>query len=479
MATGSVLHKCPEEMPRFTWLDHQQQFLQAKGKYIADIGGVRSGKSLVAAYQAIKWSQLYPGSKGLIGRLTATALIRTTMDTFFGCCPKGLVADWRAHENHLWLNTPEPGVWSEILFTHLDEPGPLGSLELDWFWIDECHEPDGQEVPEETFKILQTRLSGHCGPNRGMVTSNPGGHDWLYRWFVSKDQVPKVLHHEYQSFVAKTADNLGNLPERYSDIYTQHTMPDGHLDEWGRRFLEASFDTFEGQIYPMFNEAKHVRIPEPWRKNGKEIPFHGMDFGVRNATGIVTGFLDQQGILWVEDEFYLENGGEAVVPEVLSWCKARGIDWVVGDPSMHSRGADGKSVAQRFALEGLTVVPGNNTLLLGIEEVRHRLADVVHLKDGSTIPTLCVLPRCKNLIEQLKKYRWAPQPAGRRELEQPLKRDDHAVDALRYMVMAVSLGQRGGVDVKVENEPPNRAHPRRDLMRLRGGIYKRYDKQWG
>jgi len=474
---NSVARVAPETAPKLIWLPQQRAFLQSAAKYWAFVGGVRSGKSVAGAFEAIKLTQLYPGSRGLIGRLTAKALGETTRDTLFKMVPRGLIADWRAHEQHLWLHTREPGVFSEILFYHLDDPGPLGSLELDWFWIDEAHEPDGSEVPEETFKILQSRLSGHVGPNRGFVTSNPGGHDWIYRYFVTKEAVPPKLRDRYEIYVAKTSDNLCNLPEDYGDLYVQHQLSDGSLDEWGRRFLDASFDVFEGQIYPQFTEREHVREPEPWRRQGEPFRIAGMDFGVRNATAILDAFVDYEGVLWIDDEFYLPNGGDAVIPEAVKWMRSKGISRVIADPSTGNRGADGRSVADRFAAERITLLPGNNTVMLGIEEVRRKLRETIrHEATDYEIPTLCIRKHCVNLIRELKQYRWQPDRSGQNK-EAPLKKEDHAADALRYLVMGLSHGQRGMLPVQARNEPWNRVHPERELRRASGQT--RYDRYWG
>lgn len=477
MAGTAATRASPEKPRSYVWLPHQRAFLQSEAQYTLLVGGVRAGKTLVGSRQVLKWTQLYPGTTILVGRLTAKALGETTQKTLFSLIPRDLIFDWRAHEQHLWLKTPEPGIYSEILFYHLDDPGPLGSLELDAFWIDEAHEPDGSEVPEETFKILQTRLSGSHGPLRGIVTSNPGGRDWLYKYFVSGEAIPEEIRSLYAHFVARTSDNLDNLPETYRLIYTQHTDPEtGELDQWGKRYLDASFDVFEGQIYPGFSEKRHMAVPEPWRRNGHELNFASIDWGIRNPTAILSGFVDFEGVLWVEDEFYYPNGGDAVLPSAAAWCKARGISGVVGDPSMLARARDGgESVGSRLAQEGVFVRPGNNEVLLGIEEVRRRLSRTVDGTDRGR-PLLQIHPRCEHLIQELKQYRWAPDHTGLAR-EQPLKRDDHTCDALRYMAMAVRYGETGGIPESVVLEPPTVVHPEREI--LAGVKASRYERNWG
>ena len=132
-----------------------------------------------------------PGSLGVIGRLTSKALRETTQRRFFEVCPPEIIEHYNKSEEHLWIKTnavDEDGypVYSEILFFHLDEPGPLGSLDISYFWIDEAHEPDGNAVPEETFQMLTARLRHPVGPWRGFVTSNSGGKNWVWKRFFDK-----------------------------------------------------------------------------------------------------------------------------------------------------------------------------------------------------------------------------------------------------------------------------------------------------
>jgi phage terminase large subunit len=44
-------------------------------------------------------------------------------------------------------------------------------------------------------------------------------------------------------------------------------------------------------------------------------------------------------------------------------------------------------------------------------------------------------PKCTNLIREFSSYRWNETKEGRNDKEEPVKENDHAMDALRYMVM--------------------------------------------
>jgi phage terminase large subunit len=53
---------------------------------------------------------------------------------------------------------------------------------------------------------------------------------------------------------------------------------------------------------------------------------------------------------------------------------------------------------------------------------------------GDGKPRLTVAPGCDNTINEFESYVWKP------EKDEPVKLDDHAMDALRYGILAIDLG---------------------------------------
>lgn len=117
-------------------LPHQVDFHTNPSKYRAMVSGVGGGKTRMGVQEIQKWAQLYPGGRFLVGRLTSASLRETTQKTFFDMLNPALIAQWQETRGRLLIKTREPEIYSEILFRHLDEPGPLGSLDIDGFWID-------------------------------------------------------------------------------------------------------------------------------------------------------------------------------------------------------------------------------------------------------------------------------------------------------------------------------------------------------
>ena len=84
-----------------------------------------------------------------------------------------------------------------------------------------------------------------------------------------------------------------------------------------------------------------------------------------------------------------------------------------------------KSVADLFLECGIKVNPKvNKNLFDGISKVKE------YLKHDNNLPNIYIFNTCKHLIRELKGYMWG-------ENEIPIKKDDHALDELRYFVMSL------------------------------------------
>lgn len=430
--------------PKYKPNPRQKEFHQSPAKFRAFIGGFGSGKSVAGAIEAWKHIGLYPGSFGIIGRLEFKALTQSSMKTFFQWGPP---AGWTYNKQEGKLYVPFPnGKVSEVLFWHFDNPDPLRSMEFDWFWIDEAH-----EVPEDTFLMLQGRLRGAVGPHRGWVTSNPNGRDYLWRWFVDQSTLSPEHRKNYHGIIAKSEDNIANLPEGYLE-----GLRAVYPEEWVRRFLNAEFDVFAGQIYHELTDGVHFidpyPIPSTWRR------IFGMDVGYTNPTVFLFGALDPDGRLIIYDEIY-KTGAEP--PEIAQEIFKRDPvnprifpTWI--DPSAAQKTAASKrSVLQQYRESGLRVVPANNAVWAGIMAVKQRL---MLASDG--FPRLMIFRNCVNLIRELTAYRWKEtKNEDVNSPEVPLDKDDHGPDALRYMVMSLPLTEAGDLrrtELYGSQQPPKR-----------------------
>lgn len=197
------------------------------------------------------------------------------------------------------------------------------------------------------------------------------------------------------------------------------------------------FVSFAGRVFDDFSRSKHV-VPDQeviHRLHSPDTLFTigGLDPGFRQMAGVVWGAWDHDG-LWVFPELALER---TVIADVAREAQIAQTHYnlpnvvFMADPAIAKIDAQtGKTDQQVYHENNMLTRASNNDVRTSINAIRTLLAtDMLHV--GAS---------CEVLIEQLLRYRW--RTVGRSEDDappRPVKRDDHLVDALRYLVMALPL----------------------------------------
>lgn len=428
--------KLPEQDVPWVPLPRQDQFLYAPTKYTKYVGGVGSGKTMAGAFKMILKSQEHPGGQSLVGAQTYPQLRDATMHTFFEVCPEILMKDRKkekAFSKTDAILTMANG--HQLLFRPLDDESKLRSLNLVSFWIDEA-----SEVTPDIFRMLQSRLRSRQGfvdgvpAHQGWVTTNPNGRDWLWEMFVAK------IDPEYSWVNAPTKENI-YLPAGFEEGLRKRWP-----EAWVKRFLDGSFDVFEGQIYPMLDIALHSWMPVPdFEDDIHQVPagwpvMVSLDHGVTNPTavGFYTVAPDERIIQF--DEHY-ENGQPTIHhtrkirEKLLSWGvdPANVADWIIDPSTKGQRGMEGRAVMAEYHDHGLFFRPGNNNVQAGIlQMVEYLMPDPIR-----GLPMFLMHRRCTNGWREMGAHKWKKRPLSsmNNEPEEPEKKDDHSCDEKRYMVM--------------------------------------------
>lgn len=410
-------------------------------KYIRYVGGIGSGKTLIGCITVLSWAIQHSGDY-LIARQFMPELRDTTYKTFLELCPDELIQDHRVADSIIRIKNAEGGI-SNILFRALEEPDKLRSLNLNAFYIDEAN-----QVAEEAFILLQGRLRGRS-VRKGILTQNSGGHDWSWRWFVKQDMIKnKEVKNLFVNIVAPSTENY-HLPDGYVE-----TMLDTWSEDRIKREIYADEDSFEGQVYTEFNQQIHVispfKIPAHWPK------VVGADHGFRNPAAWIWGAIDDDENLYIYREFYqsgwlineILNGkkddktGKRIpeLPGTIELCKNEVIDGIYMDPSTKAKrgkqaGSEWDEYLENFPANW-SLLPANNAKTAGIDRVKQFLKIDPKLKQ----PKMFIFNTCVNLINEIQQYRYQELSSSRKgrlaEKEEPVKINDHALDALRYLVMS-------------------------------------------
>jgi phage terminase large subunit-like protein len=201
-----------------------------------------------------------------------------------------------------------------------------------------------------------------------------------------------------------------------------------HLDEEEKRKLEASTPLHErkartegepalgvGAVYPI-NESDILvpdfTIPADWPL------VYGLDVGW-NLTAAVWAALDpKSGVIYLYSEHYL---GQGEPPTHAYGIRKRG-DWIPGviDPACLSRSqTDGSRLMDMYRKLGLNLTAAENSVEAGIIEVRNLL----------TSGTLKVMESLAHWRKEYRNYH-------RDEKGNIVKRNDHLMDATRYLIVS-------------------------------------------
>jgi hypothetical protein len=196
-----------------------------------------------------------------------------------------------------------------------------------------------------------------------------------------------------------------------------------------RQEYECCFEAMRGLVYPDFERwvAGHdPRLEEPRLRVGlshqpdalARVLRHitgGIDFGFRNPTAALWGGLDAAGVLHLEGEVYASG----LTLEEVADRLPKGYLWH-GDPSE-------PEAILRLRRLNRTVCRAKNAIVTGISAVSYRLRHGLLRADPA---------KCPNLFREAALYHY--DEAETHSHEFPLGRDDHAMDALRYLCMGLA-----------------------------------------
>lgn len=300
-----------------------------------------------------------------------------------------------------------------------------------------------EEPPESIRKECLMRLIDYAGEE--LFTMTPlMGMTWMYG-----DIWEPWEKGELEDGFVVTVDMDDNP---YLDEVTKRRVLRGLSEEERKARKEGRFVHFGGLIYPSFSRDDHcvpdTRPPEgdeesPW---GDCDVYVGIDPGQRHMAAVVYCAVDHAGKITVFDEIAIKGG---IVADVATAIHMKNAQWgitprlYVIDPAAQNRlHQTGRSDQMEYADKGIVTAPGQNSVTAGINNVRTRLQ----------FGGLEISFRCTTLIDEFRKYRWAsPKKAGEEDpKEAPIKKDDHLLDALRYVCMARPFAPKESVPVVVE-----------------------------
>lgn len=438
----------------YTPQDHQIPFHASKKAGRLFIGGNRSGKTVGGGAETVAWlsgnhekagdERFRPPVRGrAVGVDFDNGVKKIMMPEVARWIPPSLL------KNGSWEDSYAKGEkfltltnGSTLEFMSYDqEVEKFAGTSRHFVWFDE-------EPPEDIFNECLLRLVDTRG--RWWMTMTPliemsWTFDRLYE--SSKDG----LNPGIDVFEVHTAMN------KYVNLNEVEVLFDGISDEEKDARLRGTYIQQSGTIYgkvidPRVNYIGDLLASDRWPLIYDKWGHFGMlDHGYTNPTAFLLGAYDEEGRVIIYDEYYHtkrlvhENAGK-ILERIRDLKLEDKIDYIVADPSIRNTDPiSGTSILSEYADHGLFLSLGNNDVDAGILRVSSRFKN----------KQLFITSRCEKLKWELGRYRWdkfaSSKIAARRNLkETPLKKDDHACDALRYGLVSRPMLE-GEVDVKVGN----------------------------
>lgn len=387
----------------------QMEFiLNSTKKFNLAHGSVRSGKTVCSVFRFMQAVNECPDSKiYIVGHTFETAyrnVVRLLMESkelsmFRPFCT------WSGKKLHFKDKT--------IVILGAKDEGAIGQFQGDTYSL--CYCDELTLYPMSIIEMIKSRLS----QDNSMLFAamNPTHPTHIAKeWIDLAETDPK----QYYALHFRVEDNP-YVSEAYKEDLRKNTS--GIF--YKRNYL-GLWCLAEGAIFEFFDKDLHVVRRPP---AAAEYYIAGIDYGSVNAfacvlVGVCTGKYTQTGKqLWVEKEYFWDpkkKGRQKVNSEfaddVYNFLEPYGVKQLYIDPS-----------AEAFQLElkrrGLHPIHANNDVFNGIQTLSNQL------RNGQVV----ICDECVNLIREVESYVW-DHKAAEKGFDEPLKKDDHAIDALRYVI---------------------------------------------
>lgn len=398
----------------------QLGFLKSGAVFRRFVAGQGGGKTAAGVFEARRYAKRHAGAICIATEPTypmVRDILVPEFDRQWEAAGEEDLVAWRATGTKYVLANG-----SEVWLRQCDKPNSLRGPSVAFVWMDEA-----AQSPHDSFRILTGRLRQTGYPHRFICTGTPRGRNWLHYAFSPGDRPDNAppylgdgelgdLFGPPETFRATSRDNP------YLDKLTKAALDAAYAP--GTRMHEQEVlgleTVFEGAIYDNFDEALHIGEPPD---GTRFIRVRGaQDWGWANPGCLLVGGMDEAGTLWIVEEHYATH-------QQPEWWAARaleardrwGMEAVFADPS-------DPTAAAKVNEKGMLCLPATNAVIPGITAVSTCL----------TTRRLVVSRQCPNLIRELLGYAWKTKREGGELVmlaDQPEKVNDHAVDALRYLVM--------------------------------------------
>lgn len=309
---------------------------------------------------------------------------------------------------------------------------------LDGVWMEEASLHRGW-IWEE---ILRPQLADKRGS--ALFTFTPKGQNWI--WRIEQRALDEMKRYADKSswsvFHSTIMDNPFISREEIEEIKSTSSE---HV--WRTEYL-AEYDSIQGLVYPDFDENVHVVSPLTMQEvnalKSRGVPiYRSFDWGLRNPSCCLWSYIVQSvppKIRFFKEHYRSELTISQHCQIIKSSSEGMKISQTFCDPSMRNRNNQGISPLSEFSRMGIYMLPSENNVSAGIEIVRRMLRERLVEFTSDMV----------NTISEFRTYEWDDfDDIDKNSKEKPRKYHDHAMDAVKYMLMSLSRRLPGYANTEV------------------------------
>lgn len=404
-------------------------------------GPAGTGKSRSCAEKMHLAALKYPGMRGVMIRKTQVSLTSTILVTW----RKAVAVEAIRNGTCRWYGgSPAEAAQyrydngSSIAVIGMDRETRIMSSEFDLAYVAE-----GTELTLSEWEAITTRLRNGVMPYQQLIADcNPS---YPTHWLKQRAEAGALtmLHsrHEDNPMLYTEAGGLTEFGAAYMgklDALTGVRHARLRLGLWAAA---------EGVIFDGWSDAVHLvdkfDPPIEWPR------YWSIDFGYTNPFVWQSWALDPDGRAYLYRELYMTG---RTVDQHAAQIKAIVLDrngaWREPRPVRVLADHDAENRARWSQIVGVGTTPADKRVLEGIQLVQERLKVAPDGKPRLFVMRDIAVERDEALIdakkptslqEEIPGYIW-DTGGGKAAKEQPLKKDDHSADAMRYLVADLDGG---------------------------------------
>jgi phage terminase large subunit len=397
----------------------QNKIIKDPNRIIGAFAGKRSGKTEVGAIKSILWQEEKSNYRkndvdpflGVIIAPTFDMLRRLSMKKFT-LYAKPFIRDFN---KSIMEVTWHDG--SQIYGLSADNPERIEGIKAHWVWLDEVFQMSEQLWLEVRARTADTQGKILATGSLGVQFVNPKQH-WVHKYFKENPG------HNVSCYEWATAKNPHFPKEEIEDLKNV-------LDPVTyRSMFEIDWDTTpKTAVYSEFSE---YNIMDSYTYNEKLETYVAIDWGWAHPMACLFFQYDRKNdTVYLFDEIIQSKMTlEELYQKVMAKkYKIRG--WVCDIAGTQEREQSGISNTRFFRNKyQIEFIHKRSAISVGVALVRS------YVRSATGQIRFYVSSNCKKSIDGLKRYSYAEKD-GQILNENPVKKDDDAVDALRYFFINI------------------------------------------